>query len=384
MPGVPAPAVVAPAASAPQSTLQAGRPSAAQGVHTVSATHGVSAPEVAVPAAGTSLSALLVDKLSAARGAHAVPAMPGMSAPVVVAAVASSSLSALQYRPATSDSDSVRSLVNSGAPSRGHWETPATFDWTLGEEALPPVATVRSELSTSVHNSTRELRRALLDDICKEAGVRAEAKAREETRVWLLRETRRVITNVGRLCMASGAVLMTDTLPHGVLQSAALPSAALQSAMLPRVELLSTTLLQSAALLHGTRALLRALLRSAALLHGTPLHATLPPRLPHATVALCACRPPPKLHPDKLLVVQSLTGMPATSESAACRSLHSRKRHRSQTWCCQHTLPRTRRAAANDRKKTDEPTVFIQRDGFSHGVRWKQVSRLTRNIRHVG
>ena len=283
----------------------------------MSATQGVSAPEVAAPTAGTSLSALLAGKLSAARGAHAVPAMPGVSAPVVVAAVASSSLSALQDRPATSDSDSARSLVNSGAPSREHWETPATIDWTLGEGALPPVATVRSELSTSVHDSTRELRRALLDDICKEAGVRAEAKAREETRVWLLRETRRVITNVGRLCMASGAVLMTDALPHGVLQSAALPSAALQSAMLPRVELLSTTLLQSAALLHGTRALLRALLRSAALLHGTPSHATLPPRLPHAAAPPCACRPPSRLRTGELSVVQSPTTSDASASAAS-------------------------------------------------------------------
>ena len=94
--GVSAPAVVAPAASAPQSTLQAGRPSAAQGEHAVSATQGVSAPDVVAPTAGALLSALQAGGLSAAQGAHAVPPMPGVSAPVVVAAVASSSLSALQ------------------------------------------------------------------------------------------------------------------------------------------------------------------------------------------------------------------------------------------------------------------------------------------------
>ena len=42
------------------------------------------------------------------------------------------------------------------------------------------------------------------------------------------------------------------------------------------------------------------------------------------------------------------------------------------------------RGAPACREKTDEPRVFIQRDGFSHGVRWKQAFRLTRDTRHIG
>jgi hypothetical protein len=72
------------------------RPSAARGAHAVTATQGVSAQDVVAPAAGASLSALQAGVLSAAQGAHAVPAMPGVSAPVVVAPASSAPQSTLQ------------------------------------------------------------------------------------------------------------------------------------------------------------------------------------------------------------------------------------------------------------------------------------------------